>query len=260
MQVIAESLPISSSGHIVLMHKMMHIFFLYDPIMINTWAFDYFLQGVSAFVFLFYFFSSWWQLIVQRPLQISTLFSHDVWIKNIMPVILFGIAADGITFLLWLLNIDQIINVPLFIGFMITAGILWSSQFPVEKKDVQIWSVRNGFIVGFMQGCALLPGISRFGATFTALRWLGYRNHDAFSISFLIQWPLIVAGSLVGYKALSDLVAIQEIISLQFMILTLISAVIAYGLLYGMQKIIDKNLFWKFSYYMIIPISIAILT
>ena len=105
MQVIAESLPISSSGHIVLLHKIMNQCCMQPQVIIDAWAFDYFLQGVSAIIFLFYFFSSWWQLVIKKPLHISVLFSIDVWIKNILPVVFFGIAADGVTFLLWLVHV-----------------------------------------------------------------------------------------------------------------------------------------------------------
>ena len=252
IQVVAESLPISSSGHVALMHEMQH------QMIADVWAFDYLLQGVSAVVFLSYFFNAWWKLVVKNPIGISALFSANVWRKNIIPVLIFGIAADGMTFLLWCLQIDQLCNFPLIIGFVITTCALWSTQYAVEKKDVDIWSIKNGLVVGFVQGCALLPGISRFGTTFATLRWLGYQNRDAFSISFLIQWPLIVAGSLVGFKALHDLGRIHDVITLQFICLTLVAAMCAYELLCVVKKIIDKNLFWKFSYYMIIPITIAL--
>ena len=187
IQVIIESLPISSSGHVALMHKIFERYNIVLPVMpgFDAGAFDDLLQGISAVVFLLYFFSYWWQLVVDRPIKISALFEIAVWKKIVTQVLVFGFAADCMTFLLWMCNIDQLVHVPLALGFIMTACALWSIQLTQEKKGVQIWSVRNGLIVGFVQGCALLPGISRFGTTFATLRWLGYRDHDAFSISFL---------------------------------------------------------------------------
>ncbi len=55
IQVVAESLPISSSGHVVLMHKIMERLSANPQVVVDAWAFDYLLQGVSAFVFLCFF-------------------------------------------------------------------------------------------------------------------------------------------------------------------------------------------------------------
>lgn len=259
VQVLCESLPISSSGHVALLLAMAEKFHWSLQSMSDAWAFDYFLQGVSAFLFFMYFFSSWWNLVIKKPIQLSQVLNFEVWQKNIIPMLLFGIAADTVTFLLWMFDVAERIQLPLVIGFVMTGLTLWLVQFAQEKKDINIWSVRNGLIVGFVQGCALLPGISRFATTFSALRWLGYVNRDAFSISFLIQWPLIFAGSLKGLKALHEVGNVHEILTPLFLCLTFIAGIVAYCILYYVQKIIDKNLFWKFSYYMIIPIMLALL-
>lgn len=259
VQVLCESLPISSSGHVALLLAMGEKFHWSIDFLADAWAFDYFLQGVSALLFLVYFFTSWWNLVIKKTIQFSELLKIEVWQKNIIPMLLFGIAADGITFLLWIFDIAERIQLPLVIGFVITGLTLWFVQFAQEKKDINIWSVENGLVVGFVQGCALLPGISRFATTFSALRWLGYTNRDAFPISFLIQWPLIFAGSLKGLKALLQVGNIHEILTIPFLSLTFIAGIIAYCILYYVQKIIDKNLFWKFSYYMIIPVMVALL-
>lgn len=260
IQVIGESLPISSSGHVALMHALSTKFHILLPasIELNAWAFDYLLQGISAILFFVYFFSAWWKLLINRPIRLHALCELSVWKRIVGQVFLFGIAADGVTFLCWAVKIDQLVHLPLAIGFIITAVALWSTQFAKDKKNINIWSVSNGLVVGFVQGCALLPGISRFGTTFAALRWLGYRNDDALSISFLIQWPLIVAGSLLGCKELYDTGVLTEILSFPLLISMMLSSVAAYGVLVWVHKIIDKNLLWKFSYYMVIPILLAL--
>lgn len=260
IQVIGESLPISSSGHVALMHALATKFNILLPVSLEShaWAFDYLLQGVSAVLFLIYFFSAWWKLVINRPIRLGALCEASVWKKIIGKVLLFGIAADGVTFVCWAIHIDQLIHLPLAVGFMITAVALWSTRCAKNKKNINIWSVSNGLVVGFVQGCALLPGISRFGTTFAALRWLGYTHDNAFSISFLIQWPLIVAGSLLGCKQLYDTGVLSEILSVPLLISMMLASVGAYGVLVWVHKIIDKNLLWKFSYYMVIPILLAL--
>lgn len=260
IQVLAESLPISSSGHVALLHAYSEkLGFVLPEILGNqAWAFDYLLQGISAIVLLLYFFSSWWKLIINGPINMTALLDASVWKKIIEKVFVFCVVADGVTFLCWAAHIDQYLDMPLAIGFMVTALALWSVQFVHDKKHIDIWSVRHGLIVGFVQGCALLPGISRFGLTFVTLRWLGYKNNDAFSISFLIQWPLIVAGTMVGFTTLIDAGSMAQIMNLRLFVFMAFAAIGAYGLLYCVQKIIDKNLLCNFSYYMIVPILLAL--
>ncbi len=156
-------------------------------------------------------------------------------------------------------SVVERIAIPLAFGFMMTAIVLWNIQFMQPKKDLNIWSWRNGIIVGLMQGCALLPGISRFGMTMATLQWLGYQGRLAFSISFLLQWPLIVAGSIKGLCALQDASILQTMLSLPFFMVMLIAGFIGYVILYQVGKIIDNNQLWKFSYYMVIPIIVALL-
>ena len=265
VQVICENLPISSSGHVALLQQAFDRY-QFDASYIemlqldqNLWAFDYLLQGVSAIVFLFYFFPLWWKLILDKPMRISSLWNFDLWKKQILSVLLFGFVADGMTFLLWSYDIAHRIELPLALGFLITAGALWSIQFAREKKGINIWSLRSGLIVGLVQGCALFSGISRFATTVAALQWLGYRGRIAFAVSFLLQWPLIVAGSIKGLYYLQDTSVLKNICTLPFLMILFVSGFVAYKLLYCIEKIINKNLLWKFSYYMILPTIVALL-
>lgn len=260
IQVFIECLPISSSGHVALMHRLADAYDLQIPQIIGVygWAFDYLLQGISAVLFLFYFFTMWWKLVVNRPVKLAALADTDVWYHIITKVLPFGIAADAATFVCWIIKIDEIIQLPLAVGFSITALSLWSLQYAPVSKKIDRWSVRSGLLVGLVQGCALLPGISRFGTTFTALRWIGYKNDDAFVVSFLIQWPLIVAGSLLGIKTLVDAGLLHHVVTLPLLICMTFAGIIAYWLFYCVHAIIDRNQLCKFFYYMIIPVILAL--
>lgn len=262
VQIICESLPISSSGHVVLLQQIFEKYnvggqadFVMNQ---NLWAFDYILQGISAIIILLYFFPSWWRLIVGKPLRISSLINAHLWLKTIPKVFIFGVVADGVTLVFWLLHIADRAQLPLAGGFMITAAALWSMQYAHEKKGIDVWSWKHALLVGFVQGCALLPGVSRFGTTVAVLQWLGYQGRVACAISFLIQWPLIVAGSLAGFYALQDQSIFKIMCSGQFLVIVVIAGYCAYKLLCWVNKLIDKNLLWKFSYYMIIPSIVAL--
>lgn len=261
IQVLVESLPISSSGHVALMHKLADKFNWQIPQVLGAqgWAFDYILQGVSAILFLVYFFIMWWKLVINRPVKLAALVDTRVWKHIFTKVLLFGIVADAMTFLCWVMKIDERVQLPLALGFSITGLSLWSLQCAPVSKKIDIWDVQSGLLVGLVQGCALLPGISRFGTTFTALRWMGYKNDDAFAISFLIQWPLIVAGALLGLKTLIQTGLLLQILTPLLLICMTFAGITAYCLLCVVYRIIDKNVLWKFSYYMIIPVVLALM-
>lgn len=259
VQIICESLPISSSGHVVLLQQIMMKYHTSCVHVISDLiAFDYMLQGLSALVIFIYFFPQWWQLIVAKPIKIQSLFDGHLWFNTVPPIFLFGFVADGITFLFWNFVDLDVMQIPLYFGFVITGIVLWSLQYTHENNNVEIWSWRNGIVVGCMQAVSLIAGISRFGITIAALQWLGYQRRIAFMISFLLQWPLIVAGSIKGFFALQDQIILQTILTWQFMMIVLIAGLVAYKILSLIGKCIDRNCLWKFSYYMIIPTCIGL--
>ncbi len=280
VQVICESLPISSSGHVALLQFLLHGSqnIGYEHI----GAFDDCLQGISAIIFFIYFFAPWWQLIIAQPIALHFLFDRKIWQHKILPAVLFVLIADFITFVCWYADFANYIHIPLYLGFLITAGVLWSMQYAQEKKTINIWSWKYSLIVGFVQGCALFSGVSRFACTMASLQWLGYCRLRAFLISFLIEWPLIFAASVKGFILLQDASTLQAIkagllidgfasdgIQLfidvvasdgmeLFIDAVACSSVIAYLSLYAVQAMIDKNNLWKFSYYMILPTTVAL--
>ena len=257
-QIICESLPISSSGHVQLMQQIIEKYFQHGYIISDLFAFDYMLQGLSASIIFCYFFPYWWQLIVKKTIAINSLYQPELWIKTVPKVFVFGCIADGITFLFWIFLKNNFFSIPLVYGFCITGIALWSLQFTHEKKDIDVWACKYAGVVGLVQGLSLLPGISRFGSTLATLQWLGYQGRVAFTISFLLQWPLIIAGCLQGFFSLHNQSIVETIMRWQFCMLSIIAGLIAYRLLDFVGICIDKKILWKFSYYMIIPTIIAL--
>jgi undecaprenyl-diphosphatase len=171
---------------------------------------------------------------------------------------LFGGLVDGVTAFFWSTNYKNLIHLPLVIGFSITAGMLWSMRYAQEKQHLHIWSIKNGLILGCAQGFALLPGVSRFATTLATLQWLGYRRSQAFAISFLVQWPLIVAGSLKGFLELRGTQIFTNILTMPFLLAIVSCMIISYGVMYKIGTIIENHSLWKFAYYMIIPVAGAL--
>lgn len=266
VQIVVESLPISSSGHVILVSKILASIG-YDPLRGDYLKdVDFLLHGPTIIILLFYFFKSWWRMIFNEASIVFTnpssyFFKKSAWFSLISPILFVGV-VDLITVGFWWLDIA---NYPLVqqcflpIGFSITAFVLYATTYAKGTKNSD-WYFSDAVILGFVQGLSLLPGISRFASTYGACRLLcGYNASIAFSISFLIQFPLICAGFFKGLLEIQKTPEIMiKLFAFQSLFVMLIASLVSYGLLCFVGKLIEKNKLYYFSRYMIIPICVSL--
>lgn len=258
VQVICEVLPVSSSGHVSLLLAAAKRYGYAFEITEHFWALDFFLQAVSAVVFLLFFFSAWWKLSIKKPISLEAFFDTSVW-SRIAQVLVFGIIVDGITAVMWVTGIGTY-NLPLVVGFAITGLLLFSLSKIPDRPQTHLWQISHAVLLGLTQGFALLPGISRFASTFTMLRFCGYSNKQALPVSFLVQWPLIVAGSIKGLFALRHQPELlQQLFDPRSLFVIVASGIASYFILGFVQSFTQRNELWKLSWYMIILIIITII-
>lgn len=123
-----------------------------------------------------------------------------------LPVIVFGVflKATG-----W----DEAMRSATVIGWtMLLFGLVlyWSDRIGPAVRTAQNWSSRHALILGFWQALALIPGTSRSGITITGARFLGYTRTDAARLSMLMSVPTILAtGTFVGVEVASTANAAQ---------------------------------------------------
>ena len=188
VQGITEFLPVSSSAHLALLENFLSL--SYDPV--SLLFFDVMLHLATALAVLVFFAKDWWYILLKR---------HDL----LKTIILANIPAGIIGIILSKTGLVESLRHPLFIaGFLVLGSAImqWGESrhkagkeavVNVLKDDV---SLRDGLFVGFMQVFALLPGVSRSGATISAGFASGFERHVATKFSFLLATPLIVAGSI----------------------------------------------------------------
>ena len=241
IQIIGESLPISSSGHVQLMQKIGNISLQ------NAWIVDFLLHGPTIIILLLCFFSIWWKNIFSA--------------HKFKEALCFVFIADLITTIFWALKISSYSLVQSYflpIGFCITAVCLYFSYYVQGDKKFE-WSKGDAVILGLVQAVSLLPGISRFAATYWASIWLRYEKRTAVSISFLIQLPLLCAGFLKGGLALrNDPALFISLMQLWVFLTVLLASIISYFLFCLILRLIEKNRLWYGAYYMIIPIILSL--
>lgn len=244
LQIVLESLPISSSGNVVLWMHVLERYLDVVNISIHALEFDFLLHGPSILVLVAYFWKEW------------TFYVYN-FIKEYRFIILMGVYcawADMLTGM-WYLFFKAVGTswLPLFVGFLITAISLLSLRFlcNTSQSRTRSLSLFDASLLGMVQGVALLPGISRFGITFVTARHMGYQPLQAFRYSFLIQIPLISAAFLKGCYSLYWFEKKAQLLHPLFGLTILIATVVSYFVLCFVGKIVQQKRMYLFGWYVL---------
>ncbi|MHC0052111.1 undecaprenyl-diphosphate phosphatase [Actibacterium sp. D379-3] len=194
IQGVTEFLPISSSGHLILLPSLsghadqgqvidvaVHVGTLFAVIL-------YFRHDVaSAFVGL--------GRLMRGKMDTPGAKLAFLLIVATIPVILAGLALK-------LTGLDEAMRSVAVIGWtMLLFGIFlyWTDQKGPAEHVAEDWTLRHAITMGLWQAVALIPGTSRSGITISGARMLGYKRADAARLSMLMSIPTIIAsGVLLG--------------------------------------------------------------
>ena len=192
IQGITEFLPISSSGHLILLPSFTN--FPDQGLLIDVSVH----VGTLLAVIIYFFRDS--LSILKGFSDLATGNRHSVpaqltkfLIWATIPVIILGLILK-ITDI-----IDLLRNIKVIGWTMIIFGVFLylADHFSFSKKINLNYSIKEALIMGLWQSAALIPGTSRSGATITAARILGYKRKSAARIAMLMSIPTILAsGSL----------------------------------------------------------------
>ena len=192
IQGITEFLPISSSGHLILLPSFTN--FPDQGLLIDVSVH----VGTLLAVIIYFFRDS--LSILKGFSDLATGNRHSVpaqltkfLIWATIPVIILGLILK-ITDI-----IDLLRNIKVIGWTMIIFGVFLylADHFSFSKKINLNYSIKEALIMGLWQSVALIPGTSRSGATITAARILGYKRKSAARIAMLMSIPTILAsGSL----------------------------------------------------------------
>jgi undecaprenyl-diphosphatase len=205
VQGLTEFLPISSSGHLILVPWAQDYTFLRENPEFNK-TFDVALHiGTLAGVIL-YFRKDLWAMTKGffRTLRREGRGDSDgklAWVVIIatIPAVLVGLVGEEF--------IDEELGEPWMIAVqLIVFGLLLgiADRLP-QSRDTGSIGVRDGMVIGLAQALSLAPGTSRSGVTITAGRFLGLTRDAAARFSFLLLVPA-TAGAIVfkGFEAVRD--------------------------------------------------------
>jgi undecaprenyl-diphosphatase len=201
VQGLTEFLPISSSGHLIIVPWLQDYTFLIDHPHFNK-TFDVALHAGTLVAAIAYFrvevarlTASFVETVRQRAIETPMQrLSVAIAVGTVPAVIFGGLGSDFI---------DEHLGEPWMIAIQLIAFgalLMWADRLP-QRKSLDQSSVKDGLYIGLAQVLALAPGTSRSGITITAARYLGLDRDSAARFSFLLLIP-IVAGATV-FKAAS---------------------------------------------------------
>ncbi|MEM8776839.1 MAG: undecaprenyl-diphosphate phosphatase [Pseudomonadota bacterium] len=200
VQGITEFLPVSSSGHLILLP---HITGLDD----QGQAIDVAVHVGTLFAVVLYFRAEVKIAILGCfPLMVGKMDSPGARLALLL--LIASVPVVGLGLILKLTGLNEALRSIEVIGWaMLVFGMFlyWSDQVGETDKTEADWSIQDAMIIGIWQAVALIPGTSRSGICITGARFLGYNRHDAAKIAMLMSIPTIIAsGTFLAGETLAD--------------------------------------------------------
>ncbi len=208
VQGVTEFLPVSSSGHLVLVPEFFNIS---QP----TVAFDVFLHLATLVAVLGYFARDVSKIVlsVVAPGRLGSRQEVKSWRRLLLWLVIGSIPAGVAGFLLSDF-FEGLFSSTLAVGvfLVVTSLLLWGADFAVgrvKREPMELGRMRaaDALIVGFFQALAIAPGLSRSGATIAAGTFLGFDRSSAARFSFLLSIPAILGAFLFKLQDIGEAVA-----------------------------------------------------
>jgi undecaprenyl-diphosphatase len=200
VQGLTEFLPISSTGHLRIVPAFLG---WEDP----GAAFTAVTQLGTLAAVLLYFREDLWRIVttwlrsLREPELRSSLDARMGWYIGLgtIPIAIFGFLFKD--------QIEEGARSLYLIGTtLIVLGLLLllAEKVATHERPLERINRRDAIVIGFAQACALVPGVSRSGATLTAGMFLGFDRPSAARYSFLLSVPAVVLSGLFELRKIGD--------------------------------------------------------
>lgn len=247
IQGFTEPIPISSSGHLLIIKKIFNFDMLNDinfEIVVNFGSFI-----AIAFLFrkeIIYLIKDFFGYIKTKEDKYKENFKY-AWL------IVIGTIPAGIFGILFKDKIDTLSdNIKLVgIALLITAMALFLIKDFKGKKEKNKITIIDSIIIGLFQTIALFPGISRSGSTVVGSMVRGLKRDVAVNYSFMLYLPISIATMILGVKDLLETANLSSLI-LPYTFGMIASAILTYFSAKWFINIMKKGKLIYFSIYCLI--------
>jgi undecaprenyl-diphosphatase len=245
VQGLTEFLPVSSSGHLGLARAVMGIGEM-------ALAYDVALHAATILAVIIFFA---WDLVALFGEWLYGFFNKNArnwagwrfgWAVIIGSAITcplgillepYSAAASANTF--WISG-----------GFWVTGLLLFSARFlPEGNKRVR---AIDGAFIGFMQGLAVMPGVSRSGTTIWAGLLAGFSRDDSFKFSFLLSVPAVIGAAFFEARKLGGYEAFLSTLPQGWQYGAAIAFLSGLASLFLLRKLVLSDRWWMFSIYCVL--------
>ena len=189
-----EFIPVSSSGHLIIARQIL------GANNSTGLAFDAIIQLATSCALLVYFWKDVVGLIKNFFIWISGKpIEHKE--KTLLLALIIGTIPAVVFGLLLQKEMDTVFRSARLVAVTLILGsiLMWYAQKYAKKYDGKnnILSVGRGVVIGLFQCLALVPGISRSGATISGGLFSGLDQKDSVRFSFLLSMPVLFGGGIV---------------------------------------------------------------
>lgn len=235
IQGLTEFLPVSSSGHLVIMRDILKV-------NENAVALSVVLHLGTVLALLVFFFKDILKLF-RSP---GSLF------KIIIVTIITGIIAiSGKNFFESLFASMKAVA----IGLLFTGIVLIMTKKFMQPRRNNL-TIKDAFILGLVQAIAIIPGISRSGITISTLLFRGIDRETSFRFSFLAAIPAIFGAAILEAKNINNILQLNPQNFVAGFIASLLTGIFS---LWVLRKVLRQAKFYYFGYYCVLVAIIILL-
>jgi undecaprenyl-diphosphatase len=252
VQGLTEFLPVSSTGHLILMHNLLGVEGA------QSLAFDAILQLATVCAVIVYFADDLYVLLQtlfrrlgRLPVREQDMTMLKALALGTVPALVLGLLLES--------HMETSFRHPLLVaGVLVLGSLLFMyAEYRYDNcyHDNEL-TPKMGLKIGFFQALALIPGMSRSGATLAGGMLMGLSRSEAARFAFLLSVPIIVGS---GLKKLLELLMSDTVVVWAPIVFGSITA-FATGLLaiHFMIGFVRKHTLWPFIWYRIILASFII--
>jgi undecaprenyl-diphosphatase len=245
VQGLTEFFPVSSSAHLTVLPW---IFKFPDPGL----SFDIALHAGSFLAIIALFWAEWFSLAKAFFSREKSFEKNLAWflIVTSVPGAIIGALLES--------KAEGVFRNPLLVALTLVAfGLVlyFVDRLAANKKELKEMNLKSALLIGLSQAVAIIPGVSRSGATITAGRALGFSRESAVKYSFLAAAPIILGAAVFGLRHATA----TEIFSINWVIGFLAAALSSFWAMKVLLNYVKTKTFSIFLYYRIALAAVILL-
>lgn len=240
---LTEFLPVSSTGHLIVARDILDFRFAGD-----AGVFEMVIQLGAVFAVMWFYRGEIWQQI--------RMVTRDAAVRNFWVTIVIAALPAVIIGLLLHDWVQVYLFNPVTVALALILGgiaFIWMERRPAAAAtttDYQALSFRQALLIGLAQMTALIPGVSRSGATILGALGVGLNREAATKFSFYLAMPLL--GGAAAYELLGSIDSINREQLGLLAVGTLSAFIFAFLSVGWLLRYISRNTFTAFGYYRIV--------